>query len=217
MHMPLVHFGKACVRQHRDLLRPVLRQPAHVVGHFLRAGGAVKPHAVDVERVDDSGRRRDVATHQQRAGGFHRHLHHNWQRPIHFRLRRADTGDRRFDLQGILRGFDQERVGVAKQQPFRLQREGFFQLVETDVTQAWQFCARPDGADDEARTPIGKLRDGLVRQLAGATVDFDGLVLKAEFAQRNLRATEGIGFDRIAACSQILNVHIADKIRAREV
>jgi hypothetical protein len=58
-----------------------------VLGHLLRAGGAVQPDQRHVERVDHGGGGGDVGADQQRAGRLHRHLHED--RQVGLALRRA--------------------------------------------------------------------------------------------------------------------------------
>ncbi len=70
MGMAIDQFGQAGVGLHGHQAGPVGRQPTDVLGHFLRAGGAVQAHQRHVQRADDGGGGGDVGADQQRAGWF---------------------------------------------------------------------------------------------------------------------------------------------------
>ena len=68
-------FGQAGIGLHREQAGPVGGQPAHMLGHFLRAGGAVEADQRHVERVHHGGGGGDVGADQQGAGGLDGDLH----------------------------------------------------------------------------------------------------------------------------------------------
>jgi len=65
---------QAGIGLNRDQPGPVLRKPAHVLGHLLRPGGAVEPHQRHVESVHHRRGGGDVGADEKRAGGLDRHL-----------------------------------------------------------------------------------------------------------------------------------------------
>ena len=122
------------------------------------------------------------------------------------------------DLQGILAGLDQDGVGIALDEAHGLHGEGVLELAIGDVPEARQTRAGTDRADDEAAPAVAREPlDRLVRQLAGATVDLDGAVGEAELAQRDGRAAEGVGLDRVGAGLEIGAVDVAHEVRAGQV
>ena len=87
-----------------------------MLGHLLRAGGAVQPHQRHVERMDHRRRRADIGPDQQRAGGLDRHLHED--RDVGLRLGARDLRgiDGGLDEQRVLVGLGQQRIGTAGDQ-----------------------------------------------------------------------------------------------------
>jgi hypothetical protein len=75
------------------------------------------------------------------------------------------------------------------------------------VAEARQPRAGADGAHHEARPPVpADLLDRLARQLGGAAVDLDRAVLEPELAQRERRAAEAVGLDRVRPGPQVAQV-----------
>ena len=176
-------FRQAGVGLHRDQAGPVGRQPAHVFGHLLRAGGAVEADQRHIERADHRRRGGDVGADQQRAGGLHRHLHED--RRIVARCAAGDLGavDGGLDLQGVLARFDQDRVHPAGDQAAALFGQRGFQRVVADVAQAGQFGAWTDAADHPAVRGRRRMFRRLAGQFAGDLVDLERAVGEVEFAQ----------------------------------
>ncbi len=117
MGLAIHQFGQARIGLGGNQARPVFGQPFDMLGHFLRAGGAVQADQVGFQRVNDRGCRRNVRPDQQRAGGFHRNLHKNGQCCSGFGAGALDAVDSGLDLQRVLTGFDQDRIHPAFDQP----------------------------------------------------------------------------------------------------
>ena len=197
--------------------RAVLAEIAHVLLHLLRAGGAVEAEHIDRERLEDRHHRGDVRTHQHRAGGFHRHAHH--QRPALAGLAEGllDALKRRLDLQDVLAGLDDEQIHIAGDQTLRLLGEGVAHLIEAHMPERGQLGGGAHRAGHEA----GLVRSGvglrhLPRQLGGALVHGEGLILKVVLRQHDRSGTEGVGLDHIGTHLQELAVHRLHRIGAGE-
>ena len=124
----------------------------------------------------------------------------------------ADEGvaaavDGGLDLQRILAGLDQQRVRAAGDQPLGLDGEGGLQLAVGDVAEAGQLGAGADGADDEALAAVaGEGLHGLAGEAGGALVDLERPRLEAELAQRDGRAAEAVGLDRVGAGLEVADM-----------
>ncbi len=217
IHGLAVHqLGQARVRLHRDQARPVLRQPFHMLRHFRRAGGAVEAEAVDVEGMQRGRGGGDVGADEERAGGLHRHLHHDRQLRAALGVGDLRAVDRRLDLQRVLAGLDQERIRATRDQSLALHRECGFEGIVVDMPKGRQLGARSDRADDEALAAVGKTFRRFPRDLGGALVDLEGAVRQAELAQRHRRAAEGVGLDAVGAGGEVAAMDVADHVRAGE-
>ena len=97
--------------------RPVFRQPLHMFGHLLGAGGAVQAHNRNVQGVYHRGCGGDVGPHQHGARGLHRDLNDDGDVGLDLRAGAFGTVDRCFDLKRVLAGFDKEGVNAARRQP----------------------------------------------------------------------------------------------------
>ena len=160
-------FRQAGVGLDGDQAGPVPGEPADMLGHLLRAGGAVQAHQRHVQRVDHGSGGRDVGSDQQRAGGLHRHLHED--RRVGAGLGARDLGavDRGLDLQRVLAGLDQDRVHTAGDQAAALRGERRLQRVVGDSAQAGQLGAGADAAHHPAVAAIGEGLGRLAGQFAG--------------------------------------------------
>ena len=211
-------LGQAGVGQAGDQAAPGLREMADVLGHLLGAGGAVEAHHRHAQRVDDGGGGGDVGADQHGAGGLDRDLHHERQLAAAADEGVAAAVDRGLDLQRVLAGLDQERVGAAGDQALGLDRERRLQLAVADVAEARQLGAGADGADDEALAAVaGEGLDRLAREPGGALVDLERPLLEAELAQRDRRAAEAVGLDRVGAGGEVAALDLADQVGAAEV
>ena len=182
VRLAIDQFRQAGIRLHRQQPRPVLRQPADMLGHLLRPGGAVQPHHRHIQRVHHRGGGGDVGADQQRAGGLHRHLHEDRDVAAGFGARDLGAVHRRLDLQRVLAGLDQDRIDAAGEQAAALQGQRRLQRVVGDVAEARQLGARPDAADHPAMPAVGELLRRLARQFAAALVDLERPVGDVELA-----------------------------------
>ena len=186
MRVAMHQLRQAGIGLDRDEAAPILAEPFHMLGHLVRAGGAVEADDRYVERADHGGRRGDVGADQQRAGGLDRRLDED--RDVLPGLGAGALGavDRRLDLQRVLAGLDQDGVNAAGDQALGLDRERVLELLIVDMAERRQARPRPHRADDEARAPVAReLFDRLARQLAGAPVEREGPVGDAELAERD--------------------------------
>ena len=195
----------------------VLAEIAHVLLHLLRAGGAVEAEHIDRERLEDRHHRGDVRAHQHRAGGFHRHAHHQWPALACLAEGLLDALQRRLDLQHVLAGFDDEQIHIAGDQPLRLLGERIAHLIEAHMPERGQLGGGSHGPRHEA----GLVRGGvglrhLPRQLGGALVHGEGLILKVVLRQHDRGCTEGVGLDHIGTHLQELAMHRLHGIGAGE-
>jgi hypothetical protein len=101
-----------------------------MLGYLLRARGAVQPHHGHVERVDHGCGGGAVGADQQRADRLHRHLHKHRQIVLAGAAAR-DLGavHRGLDLQRVLAGLDEDRIGPAGDQRLGLHGQHRFQRV----------------------------------------------------------------------------------------
>ena len=130
-----------------------------------------------------------------------------------FRAGALGAVDRGLDLQRVLAGLDQERVDAAGDEPGALHRQRVFELLIGDMSERRQARARPDRAEHETGPAVMReLGDRLARQFGGAAVELERLVGDAELAERDRRAAEAVGLDRVAAGREIDAVDFADEI-----
>jgi hypothetical protein len=211
-------LGQAGVRQHRDRPRPAARQIGHVLGHLLRAGGAVQADDRHIQRADDGRRRADVGADQHGPGRLDRHLDHQRQLAAGLAHRAPRAIDRGLGLERILAGLAQDYVGAAGDQAGRLHRERVLERAVGNVAERGQAGAGPDRPDHEAPPAVAReARDRLVSQLGAALVDLERPLRQLELAERDRRAAEGVGLDRIGAGAQVAEVDVRNHIRPRKI
>ena len=216
--LALDQLGQAGVRQHRDRPRPAARQIGHVLGHLLRAGGAVQADDRHVERADDGRRRADVGADQHGAGGLDGDLDHERQLAAGFAHRAARAVDRCLGLERILAGLAQDHVGAAGDQASGLHRERILERAVGNVAERGQAGAGPDRTDHEARPAVVReAGDRLVSQLRAALIDLERPLRQLELAERDWRTAEGVGLDGIGAGAQIAEVDVRNHVRAGEI
>ncbi len=208
---------QAGVRQHRDGPAPVRGEMRQVLGHLLRPGGAVQADDRHVQRLDDDLRRGDVGADQHGAGGLDGDLGHDRQLPAGLAHRDPGAVDRGFQLQRVLAGLAQDHVGAACDQAGRLDLEGLLQALIADVAERGQAGAGADRADHETRATAAGLLDRLVRQHGGDAVDLERLVGEVELAERDRRAAEAVGLDRIGAGREIAAMDRAHQVGPAQV
>ncbi len=214
MRVAVMKLGQAGIGLDRDAAGPAFGQPFDVLGHFLRAGGAIDADERHLERVDHRRGGGDVRADQQRPGGLDRDLHED--RRIAPRLGAGGLGgvDRRLHLQRVLAGLDQDGIGAAIEETAALDGERGLERRVIDMAQRRQTRARPNRADDEARAPVAaEFGHRLARQLGGAAIEPIGLVGDAELAERQRRAAEAIGLNRVGAGGEIAAMDVEDEIR----
>ena len=115
-----------------------------MLGHLARPGGTVEPDHRHVERMNDRRRGGDIGADQQCSGGLDRHLGEDRRVLPGVLTRPLCTVDRRFDLQRILRGLDDDRVDPALDQPGALDRQRILERLIGDVAERGEAGARPD-------------------------------------------------------------------------
>src|SRR5260370_36071607 len=72
--------------------------------------------------------------------------------------------------------------------------------------------ARSERAEHETRAAVmGEFGDRLMRQFGGAPVQLEGAIGNAKLAERDRRAPETVGLQRVAACFEIAPVDLADQ------
>ena len=198
--LALDQLGQAGIRQDRDRPGPAAREIGDVLGHLLRAGGAVQADDRHVERADDGRGRADVGADQHGAGGLDRDLDHERQLAAGLAHRAPGAVDRGLGLERVLAGLAQDHVGAAGDQPGRLHGERVLERAIGDVAERGQAGAGPDRADHEARAAVARdLGDRLAGQLGAAAVDLERPIRELELAERDRRAAEGVGLDGIGA------------------
>ena len=173
--------------------------------HLLRAGGAVEPEHINREGLQDGDNSRNIRSHQHRAGGFHRHRHHQGTPLAAAAEGLLNALQGRLDLQHVLAGFDDEQIHIAGNQAFGLLAIGLLEDIKAHMPQGGQFGRGTHGARHKAgflwgAEGIGHLPGQFRRQL----VEGEGLVFEAVFGQHNGSGTKGVGFDHIATHLQEL-------------
>ena len=144
---------QARVGHHRQRDAGVLGQRAQVLAHLGGAGGAVQADEVDAQRLQRGEGGADLAAEQHRAGGLHRDLGDQRDAPALGGHRPLHPEHGRLDLQQVLAGLDDERVGAAGEQPAAALGVGVAQPGEGRVAErraAW--CPGPT----EPRTKRGR-------------------------------------------------------------
>ena len=217
MRLPVHQLRQAGIGLHRQQAGPVGGQPADVLGHLLRPGGAVQSEQRHVEGVDGGGRRRDVGANQQGAGGLDGDLHEDRGVGAGFQAGQLGAVDGRLDLQRVLAGLDQQRIDAAGDQAAALRGEGRLQRIVGDVAQARQLGARADRADHPAVAAVREAVGRLAGQLAGDAVDLVGAILEVELGQRDRRAAEAVGLDHVGAGLEVAAMDLAHQLRPRQV
>ena len=172
----------------------------------------------NVERADDGRSRRDVGADQERAGGLDRDLDHQRQAPAGGGHRGPGAVDRGLGLERILAGLAEDDVGATRDQARGLDAERLLEGPVGDVAERGQAGAGADRADDEALAAVAcDLRDRLVGELGRAPVDLERPLAEVELAERDRRAAEAVGLERIGTGLEIAQVDLPDQIGAAQV
>ncbi len=183
--------------------------------HLGRAGRAVQADHVDTERLDRRQRSPDLAAEQHSARSLDGDVCENRYMTAELGHRPARTEDRGLELQQILAGLDEDRVGAALEHAKRRLRVGVTDDGVLGVPERRQLGAgahRPEHvafAVGGAHLIGDAARDGggLLRQLA----DLVGDVVVAEIAQV---AAERIGLHRVGARREVIAVDLLDDVGA---
>ena len=217
MGFAIHQFWQASIGLAGNQPRPVLRQPAHMLRHFLRAGRTIQPHQRHVQGIHNGCGGGDIGADQQRAGGFHRDLHENRNvrpRRLARYLARIHRG---LDEKRVLIGFCQQRIRTTRDQPTALFHQRRFQRVISYIAKAWQLGARADIAHHPTMPAIGEAISRFARQFHRKLVDFKSALFQFKFGKRHRRTAEAIGQHHIGARFVIAAVNVAHDIGARKV
>ena len=209
-------FGQAGVGLDGNQTAPVGGQPAHVLGHLLRTGGAVEADHRHVDRVDHRGRGANVGADEQGAGCFNGNL--NEDRGVGAGLGAGDLGtvDGGLYLQCVLTGLDQDGIDATGDQAAALQGQAGFERVVGDVAESREFGAWADAAEHPALAAIGKTFRGLAGEFGGHLVEFKGAVCQIEFGEGDRGCAEGVGFDHVGAGLEIAAMDVSHHVGARQ-
>ena len=177
--------GQSRVRHARDQRRPVGGEVIEMDAHRFGAGRAVKAEDVDGEgrqRGDDGG---DAGADEERAGLLDRHR--DVERLAGFRAEDLVERDQPgLDLEQVLAGFQEDRVGAAVAQALDLFLEPVAELVEADLAKRRQLGPGADGAEDVARPVRGReLAGGLARDPGRGAADFERAVAESVLPERD--------------------------------
>jgi nucleotide-binding universal stress UspA family protein len=205
--------GHARQQRHR-----VLRQVAQVLAHLGRAGRAVQPDDVDLQRFQRRQGGADLRAEQHGAGRLDGDLGYQRYAAAVAGHRPVGGDERGLGLQEVLAGLDEDGVDAAREQPLDLGLVGVAQLGERDVPEGGQLGAGADRADDPAR-PVGRAVVGrdLGREPGprlGELADAVGDAVLAEVAEVG---AEGVGLDRVAAHVEVRRMHAPDDVGPRDV
>ena len=116
-------------------------------------------------------------------------------------------------MEEVLAGLDQEGVHTACDQARALGGERILEALVGDLAERRQLGSRPDRAEHEALAPVDlELGHRLARELGGALVECQRLLLEAELGERHRRAAEAVGLDRVRSGLEVSHVDIAHEV-----
>ncbi len=123
--------------------------------HVFGAGGAVQADDVNRQVFEDGDGGFDVGAEQHAPAGVEGHLALNRQVDAGLFKGFGDAVNGGFDLEDVLRGFDEKQVHPAANQTDGLLAEDIGQLIEGDVGEfgvigGGEFAGGTDGTGDEA-------------------------------------------------------------------
>jgi len=142
-------LGQAGVGHHRHRQAGVLGQVAQVLAHLGGAGGAVQADDVDAERLQRGQGGADLAAEQHGAGGLHGDVADDRDYPAEFGHRPLGADHGCLDLEQVLAGFDEDRVGSCLDHPERGLLVGVAQVGVGGMTQGGQLGARAHRTEHE--------------------------------------------------------------------
>ena len=154
-----------------------------MLAHLARAGCAVEPEHVGLERAERGERGADLGSEEHEACGLDGDLHLDRDLAADRSHRLAGPDDRGLGLQQVLHRLDDQEVGAALQQAVRQRLVGVAQLGEPDPTKCDHLGAgahrarhplvRPVAARD-LPGDLGRLHGELVGALGNAVLDEHG-------------------------------------------
>ena len=200
-------------REARDL-----RQRAQVVGHEVRAGGAVEADGEKIALGDRDVHRLDRLSGEHRAHGLDRHRQHDRDDAPGGRTALRDAEERRLDVQGVLLRLEEEDVDAALEETARLLGVGSAHLIEGHPPGDGDgLRARPHRARDEARV-VGRLeaRARLACEAGRRGVDLPDPALETVLGEDDTRSPECIRLDDVRARREVARVHVAHHVGAGE-
>ena len=136
------------------------------------------------------------------------------------RVPHRDPGavDRGLGLERVLAGLAEDDVGAARDQARGLDAERLLEGAVGDVAERGQAGAGADRADHEALAAVAcDQGDRLMGELGRAPVDLERPLAEVELAERDRRAAEAVGLERIGAGLEIAEVDLPDQVRAAQV
>ncbi len=135
MGTPVDELGKPGIGLDRDIPGPVLAEPFDVLGHLARARRAVEPDHRHIERPDDRRRGGDIGADEQASGRLDRHLDEDRRVLMCILARSLGAIDRGLDLQRVLAGLDQDRIGAPGDQSGALNGERVLERLIGDMAE----------------------------------------------------------------------------------
>ena len=195
----------------------VVAQVADRVAHVLRAGGAVEPDHLNVERAERGEHRGDVGAEQHLAAvRQQRHRDLERQRLARELERLACAEDGGLHLEDVLRRLDDDQVGAALHEALGLLGEHLHQLAERDLAERGVIGGGEEagGADRAGHEVV--LAGGLAGDLGGLEVDLVRVVGQAPLAELDARGLERVRLQHVGAGLDHRLMHLLDHVRAVE-
>ena len=180
--------------------RAEFAQEADRVAHVLRAGGAVEPDRVDLQRLERRQRGADVgpqehlaALRQQRDAALDR------DHAVELGERAAGAEHGGLELEDVLARLDDHQIDAACDQAGGLLREHIHELGKRDPAER-RVVARGEEAGRAHRTgdePL--LAGGLAGDLCGLEVDLVRVLVEAPLGELQARGLERVGLEHVGA------------------
>ena len=187
----------------RNRQRGIFAQEADRLAHMLRPGRTVQANHIDAQALQNRQGSGDIRAQQHAPAGIQCYL--SLHRQVDARLGKSlvQPSDGGLNFQDILRGFHQQHIRPALDQPDSLLAEDIRQFVKADIREfrvigGGQLARRADRASYKARL----CRRGIfvcqaARQGGCRAVDFDHALLQTIFRQGNAVGAKGVRFQYI--------------------